>query len=57
MRKTVLKTISLIMGIVFLLGMISIDSDSYIPVIMCMVSIAWFIPFLYANNFFEIERR
>lgn len=56
LKNFILKTISYIMGLVFILGACALDSEgTNIPFLMVVVSMMWLIPFGYANGFFETE--
>ena len=50
MRKKVLKAITIIAAIMFTLSVCSLDSDSYIPHILALVSLAYLGLFNYANK-------
>ena len=50
-KDTVIKTITWIMVLVFILGAGSLDTPgTMLPVIMCAVPLAWFGLFMYANR-------
>ena len=51
----ILKSITWIAGILFLLSACAIDSPSWIPTIVCVVSMAWLGVFAYANRDMEFE--
>ena len=40
-RATILKAITALAGIIFMLSAFAVDSDSWIPFIICMASGAW----------------
>lgn len=50
MKNRILKSITGIMAVLFILAASSLDSDTYIPYIICAVSEVWFILFLLANR-------
>lgn len=50
MKNVMLKTITYIMIIIFALGAVALDSYSYIPAAMCIVSLCWLAPFAYVNG-------
>lgn len=52
MRKIIVKTTAAIMGIAFLVSGCMLDSESWIPFIVCMISAAWLALFAYANKMF-----
>lgn len=52
-KNTVLKSIGWINGIVFLYFACCLDSDSWIPFIICCITGTYLGAFAYANNFFE----
>lgn len=52
MRKIILKTIAAIMGILFIVSGCMLDSASWIPYIVCVISAAWLALFAYANKMF-----
>jgi len=49
-KNTILKATARIMGILFLVSACALDSDSWIPHIVCMVSLLWLALFAYANG-------
>jgi hypothetical protein len=50
MKNKILKSITGIMAVLFILAASALDSNSYIPHIICAVSETWFILFLLANR-------
>lgn len=50
MKNLILKTITAIMAVLFVLSAACLDSDTYIPHIICVVAEAWFVLFLIANR-------
>ena len=50
MKNKILKSITGIMAVLFILAASSLDANSYIPHIICAVSEVWFILFLLANR-------
>lgn len=56
MKNAILKTITFIMVLVFLVGACAVDSvPNTIPVIMCFGSLAWFLLFMLANHDMELK--
>lgn len=54
MKNFILKTITTIMVIILLFGIMTLDTpDTNVPAFMCLVAFAWLFPFCYANNWFE----
>lgn len=49
MRNTVLKAITYIMAVIWIISACSLDSLSWIPTAVCMVSTAYLMLFLIAN--------
>lgn len=49
-KNKILKATAWIMGILFLVSACALDSDSWIPHIVCMVSLLWLALFAYANG-------
>ena len=49
----ILKAITCIAGIMFLVSACAIDSPSWIPTIVCMVCMAWLAVFAYANGMMD----
>ena len=50
MKNRILKTTTVIMAVLFLLSASAIDSNTYIPHIVCAISEAWIVLFLIANR-------
>ena len=50
MKNKILKTITVIMVVLFLLSASALDGDTYIPHIVCAISEAWIVLFLIANR-------
>ena len=50
MKNKILKTITGIMAMLFILAASALDSNSYIPHIICAVAEVWFALFLLANR-------
>lgn len=42
-----MKIVSVIMALVVVVGMLALDSDSNIPVVMCSIGFTWLIPSYY----------
>ena len=55
MKNTVLKAITAISTGLFIVSACAMDSVSYIPVIVCVVSMTWLALFAYANRGMEFE--
>ena len=58
-KNMVLKTITWIMGIIFVLSMLSLDtpfSPSWVPTITMVASMAWLALFGLANGWFEVDK-
>ena len=56
MKNTILKTITLVMSILFIVAVTAIDSvPNTIPVIVCFVSLGWFLLFMLANKDMELK--
>lgn len=49
MKNTVLRVINTVAFVVFLLGACTLDSDSYIPLIMAIGGAAWLMLFYFVN--------
>lgn len=52
-KNAILKAITAIAGTVFVLSACMLDSESYIPMILCMASGLWLSAFAYANGWLE----
>ena len=50
MKNKILKTITGIMAVLFVLAASALDSNTYIPHIICAVSEVWIVLFLIANR-------
>lgn len=51
MKNTIIKTITFIMALVFIVGTCAVDSvPNTIPVIMCFGSLGYFLLFMLANK-------
>ncbi len=50
LKNIILKSVAYIMGGLFLVSACALDSDSWIPHIVCSVSILWLALFAYANG-------
>ena len=50
MRNKILTLITTIATLCCILGMVTIDSESTIPLYMIGISLLWLIPFFYANK-------
>lgn len=46
----ILKTITTIVAIIFALAVCALDSDSWIPMNICIVCLAWLLPFAVING-------
>ena len=49
-KNIVLKTITWIMAIAFILAACAVDSESIIPAIICGVSLTWLVPITLINH-------
>ncbi len=49
-KNIILKAVAWIMGILFLVSACALDSESWIPHIVCFVSLIWLALFAYANG-------
>ena len=49
-KNKILKTITVIMAVLFILSASALDGDTYIPHIICAISEAWVVLFLIANR-------
>lgn len=52
MKNFILKTIGYIMGLLLILSISALDSDSNIPYITCIISASYLALFAYANKMF-----
>ena len=50
MKNKVLKAITWVASMVFIFSACELDSDSYIPHIICTVCLAWLLPFVLING-------
>ena len=50
MKNRILKTITVIMAVLFILSASALDGDTYIPHIICAISEAWIVLFLIVNG-------
>ena len=50
MKNKILKSITGIMAVLFILAASALDSNTYIPHIVCVVSEVWIVLFLIANR-------
>lgn len=53
LKDTILKIITWLNFLSLLIFGCALDSDSWIPFIICCINIAWLALFGYANNWFE----
>ena len=53
MKKRILKTIAIIMGFIFMVSASALDSLTWIPTIMTVVSGLWLVLYAYANGAFD----
>ena len=53
MKNKILKAIAYIAGTLWIISACAIDSESWIPTIVCAVCTAYLALFSYANNWFE----
>lgn len=49
-KNKILKTITFIIAVLFLLSASGIDADKYINYIVCVISLAWCVLFLLTNR-------
>lgn len=52
-KNAILKTITAIAGLVFILSACALDSDSWLPFIALCISALWLSVFAYANGWLE----
>ncbi len=50
MKNKILKTITTIAGVALIIAGCGLDDQSYLPHIICSVSLAWLVLFLLANR-------
>ena len=50
MKNKILKSITYVMAIIFIVSVCLIDSHTWIPYIVCCVCLAWFILFMFVNR-------
>lgn len=50
MKNKILKTITWIAAILFIISATAVDSVSNIPRIICIASLAWILLYMYANR-------
>lgn len=55
LKNIILKTVAYIMVFLFLLSGCALDSNSWVPCIVCGASLAWLALFAYANKEFIIK--
>lgn len=55
-KNTFLKTMAVLMALLFIISGSALDNHSWIQYILCAVSLAWLLVFVFANKEF-IERR
>jgi hypothetical protein len=53
MKNKVLKAIAYIVGTLWIISACAIDSESWIPTIVCVICTVYLALFSYANNWFE----
>lgn len=57
MKNTIIRIITLLMAIMFIVAVTAIDSvPNTIPVVMCLVSLGWWLLFMLANPDVTIEQ-
>lgn len=56
-KNTILRTITYFCGLLFILSVACLDSESILPFIGCLVSGAWIVLFTYANTWWYPEDR
>lgn len=52
-KNFILKTITTVAGCTFLFMACALDSPSWIPFILCVVSAVWLVLFSYANGYID----
>lgn len=57
MKNKILTTITKIMALVFIVCACALDSDTYIPHIICAICEVWFVLMLVANKDYILKRR
>ena len=57
MKNRVLKTLAWANGISFVVSACCVDSDSWIPWVVCMANLTWLALFAGANGWFEKTER
>jgi len=50
MKNKILKGITWVAGVTLLLSACALDSDSYLPHVICTVCLAWLVPFVLINE-------
>ena len=50
MKNIILKAITTITTILFILSCAAADSDSWIPMITAVICLAWLVPFVWVNR-------
>lgn len=50
MKNKILKTTAYIMFFILIFSASAVDSESNLPVVLCMVSLSWLALFAYANR-------
>lgn len=53
----ILKAITTIAAVAFLLGACALDSDSKLPAIVCLISLMWIFVFCLANGYISFYER
>jgi hypothetical protein len=53
MKRAVLKTSVWVAGIAFMFSICMVDSESWIPVIVCYLSLGWLMLMAWANGYFD----
>ena len=49
-KNTILKTVTAIMAVLFIVSATALDSPSRIPLVVCSIAEAWLLLFMYANR-------
>lgn len=56
-KNIVIKTITYISGIVFMISVCSVDSESWIPIAPMIVSGLWLTVYAYCNGYFCVTEK
>lgn len=50
LKNKIIKSITYVMAFIFIFSACLLDSDTWIPYIVCCVCLAWFILFMFVNR-------